>query len=443
MRIALLGYDRQGRSAYDYWGKGNEITICDRDPQVDLPPHVEVQLGDNYLDNLDRFNLIIRTPGLHPRKIVEANGDRILRKVTTVTEEFFRNCPATIIGVTGSKGKGTTSTLITEILKAAGKTVYLGGNIGIPPLDLLKHNIQPTDYVVLELANYQLIDLHVSPPIAVCLVVTPEHLDWHKDMQEYIDSKKNIFKYQNDTDTAIFNRLSDFSTEVASVSPALKLSYEVPAPHILPEEKTGAYILNEYIYYEDIQICAVSEVALLGRHNLENICAAIAATWKLIDGNTQLLTSVFKSFKNLPNRLELVRTLNDVDYYNDSFSSAIVATVAAIETITKPKVLIVGGYDRGLDVSELAQAIVAHKTDIHKVIVIGQTAEKIQRALSAAGFTEFEVLDKPDMIDIVTTAQAASTRGDAIVFSPGFASFDMFKDFEERGTKFRDSVNKL
>ncbi|MCA9344928.1 UDP-N-acetylmuramoyl-L-alanine--D-glutamate ligase, partial [Candidatus Saccharibacteria bacterium] len=158
MKIAILGYGSQGKSAYNYWQKGNDITICDSNPDIQLPSRVEYQLGPDYLENLERYDLIIRSPSIHPREIVAANNDRITRKITTVTEEFFRNCPAKIIGVTGTKGKGTTSTLITKILETAGKTVHLGGNIGIPPLDMLKNEIKSTDIVVLELANFQLID---------------------------------------------------------------------------------------------------------------------------------------------------------------------------------------------------------------------------------------------------------------------------------------------
>ncbi len=443
MRIAIVGYERQGRSAFDYWGPGNEITICDRDPNVEIPSGVDSQLGEQYLDNLDRFNLIVRTSGLHPKHIVKANGERILRKVTTVTEEFFRNCPCPIIGVTGSKGKGTTSMLITELLKAAGKRTFLGGNIGISPLELLKENLTEQDYVVLELANFQLIDLHVSPPVAVCLLVTPEHLDWHDSLAEYLQAKQNIFKYQNDEDLAIYNRKNDLSGEVVSVSPALKISYEVPAEHQLPEEKTGAYILNEQIYYDDEIVCNVHDVALLGRHNLENVCAAIAATWKLIDGDVEVIKKVLRNFKNLPHRLENVREINGVTYYNDSFAAAIGACIAALNAISGHKVLIAGGYDRGLPIEELGEAIADKRSELRKVFLIGQVAEKLAKSLEQSNFKNYEILASKDMEQIVQSAHRVAKPGDAVLLSPGFASFDMFKDFEDRGNRFKNAVNEL
>jgi len=271
MKIAILGYGSQGKSAYNYWQKGNDITICDSNPDIQLPSRVEYQLGPDYLENLERYDLIIRSPSIHPRDIVAANNDRITRKITTVTEEFFRNCPAKIIGVTGTKGKGTTSTLITKILETAGKTVHLGGNIGIPPLDMLKNEIKSTDIVVLELANFQLIDLGVSPSIAVCLMIAPEHLDWHKDIDEYISAKQNLFRHQKSEDLAIYNRQNDLSTVVAEVSPALKMSYAVPPIDSEPADRNGTYVLGDWIYVDDEKICAVDDVALLGRHNLENV----------------------------------------------------------------------------------------------------------------------------------------------------------------------------
>ena len=219
MKIAVLGYGKQGRAAIDYWQVGNELTVCDKNELKDVPLAVNVISGDSYLANLDAYDLIVRSPAIHPRDIVAANSERILRKVTTVTEEFFRTCPAPIIGVTGTKGKGTTSTLIAKIIETSGDKVHLGGNIGIPPLDMLKDGIKPDDWVVLELANFQLIDLRISPKIAVCLMVEPEHLDWHTDIKEYINAKQQLFIHQSSQDIAIFNRRSDLSASVVEVSP--------------------------------------------------------------------------------------------------------------------------------------------------------------------------------------------------------------------------------
>ena len=439
MKIAILGYGEQGRSALEYWGPKNDLTICDNNP-VNMPVNFAKQTGQGYLDDLERFDLIVRSPSIHPDDIVQANSEHVLRKVTTVTEEFFRVCPAPVIGVTGTKGKGTTSTLITKILEAAGKKVHLGGNIGIPPLDMLKNKIQPSDYVVLELANFQLIDLHFSPDIAVCLMVAPEHLDWHKSMEEYIRAKQQLFRYQTDDALAIFNRLSDFSTEVASVSPALKISYEVPALGQSPEEKNGSFVDGDTIYYDDVAVCSVNEVKLLGRHNLENVCAAISAVWKIVDGNKDAIIKTLRGFTGLPHRLELIRELNNVDYYDDSFGTTPDTAIVAIQAITKPKVLILGGSDKKADYSQLAVAI--KESNVRKIVLIGQTAPAIKEALSKAGFNDI-VDGGSNMRSIVSTAQSQAQRGDAVILSTACASFDMFKDYTERGNQFSGAVREL
>jgi UDP-N-acetylmuramoylalanine--D-glutamate ligase len=443
MKIAILGYGKQGHSAFQYWSQGNDITICDKNEPTDLPANVETQTGDEYLRNLDRFNLIIRSPAIHPRDIVAANDERILRKVTSVTEEFFRVCPAQIIGVTGTKGKGTTSSLITKILQTAGKTVHLGGNIGIPPLELLDDDIKQTDWVVLELANFQLIDIGMSPPIAVCLMVVPEHLDWHSTMEEYVGAKQNLFRYQSSNDIAIFNRLSEYSSIVSGVSPALKMSYEVPPASQDPIEKNGAYVLGEDIYMDDERVCSIHDVALLGRHNLENVCAAIAATWNIIDNNPDVIIKAVKEFKGLPHRIEPVRNVNDISFYNDSFATAAGASIAAINSVTKPKVLIIGGYDRGLDLSSLSSEISKHSKDIRTVLLIGATIERMKSELDKVGFQNYKIVEDKDMQSIVKKAFSEAASGDAVLFSPGFASFDMFKNFEDRGLQYQACVNKL
>lgn len=443
MKIAILGYGKQGQSALRYWKNGNDITICDKNDVTGLPSDVEIQTGENYLHNLDRFHLIIRSPSIHPHDIVMANDDRILRKVTTVTEEFFRVCPAQIIGVTGTKGKGTTSSLITKILQTAGKTVHLGGNIGIPPLELLDDDIKETDWVVLELANFQLIDLGVSPTVAVCLMVVPEHLDWHKDMDEYVRAKQNLFRYQSPQDLTVFNRLSEYSSIVSGVSPALKLSYEVPPAGQEPSDKNGAYVLGDDIYMDDEKVCSIHDVALLGRHNLQNVCAAIAATWDIIGNDSEIIKKAVKEFNGLPHRIEPVKTINDVTFYNDSFATAAGATIAAINAIANPKVLIIGGYDRGLDLTTLTNEIVKHSSDIRTVVLIGATIQRMKSELNKVGFHNYKIVEAKDMQSIVNFARDEAQPGDAVMFSPGFASFDMFKNFEDRGLQYKACIDKL
>ncbi len=437
MKIAILGYSRQGRAAYEYWSQpGNELIICDQNHKTELPTGATSQLGPNYLQNLDQFDVLVRTPALHPRDIVAANGGdaSILDKVTTVTNEFFKVCPTkNIIGITGTKGKGTTSTLITRILEAAGKRVHLGGNIGIAPFDLLSQNIQSQDWVVLELANFQLIDLRYSPPIAVCLLVEPEHLDWHTDITEYLSAKSQLFVHQKSDDMAIYYADNENSHHIATHSPGLLTPY-MSAP--------GAYVQDEMIVIGDQTICSTTELKLLGKHNWQNVCAAITAVWPVTQ-NVSAIREAVTQFVGLPHRLEPVKVINDVTYYNDSFASAPPATAAALAAIAEPKVLIVGGFDRGLDLADLARSFVDNQATIRTVLLIGQSRQRLAESLDHTSFSKYEVCNLTDIAAIVKHAQNIAQKGDAVVFSPGFASFDMFKDFEERGDKFKEAVEAL
>lgn len=449
MKIAILGFGSQGNAALLYWRQldpANQITVCDRNEATELPDGVAGKLGDNYLADLDTFDLLVRSPSLHPRDIVAANPDApdILKKVTTVTNEFFRVSPTkNIIGVTGTKGKGTTCSLILEILKTAGKTAYLGGNFGTPPLELLEQDLQPTDWVILELANFQLIDLAYSPPIAVCVMVAPEHLDWHTDIEEYVTAKSQMFVHQKTEDLAVFNRLNERSRKIASVSPGIKISYEVPEPGDVPLETTGAYVKDGTIYMNDVTVCETAEVSLRGHHNIQNVCAAIAATWEVINGDTEVIKKAVHSLKGLPNRIEPIRVVNEVTYYNDSFAAAPGATVAALDAIPEPKVAIIGGFDRMLPLEELIASIQSHEGDIRKLLLIGAAADRVAKECTENGLTNFEITEAKTMPEIVTQAAAFAQPGDVVILSPGFPSFDMFANFAERGKEFRRAVEKL
>ncbi|MEO5627425.1 MAG: UDP-N-acetylmuramoyl-L-alanine--D-glutamate ligase [Candidatus Saccharimonadales bacterium] len=443
MKIALLGYGIQNVAALEYWNKPeNQITICDQN-ELQVPEGYATRFGDDYLKDLDQFDLLVRIPSLHPNDIIKANPDspHILEKVTTVTNEFFKVCPSkNIIGITGTKGKGTTSTLVTKILEAAGKKVHLGGNIGIAPLAMLKDNIQPTDWVVLELANFQLIDIKFSPKIAVCLMVVPEHLNWHTDMEEYVVAKQQMFLHQTIHDLAIFNRANAHSQEVASVSAASKLSYAVPVAEGEPQQTTGAYVNGDTIYMNKTAICKISEVGLLGRHNLENICAAIATTWGLVDHNTELIKQVVSQFKGLEHRLELVREFNSVKYYDDSFGTTPETAVVAIQAFEQPKVVILGGSEKEATFDGLAQVVATH--NVRSIVLIGDTAPKIREALQMAGFENI-VSGGNDMATIVENAHIQAHPGDVVLLSTACASFDMFKNYQDRGEQFKRSVQSL
>ncbi|HEX8182654.1 MAG TPA: UDP-N-acetylmuramoyl-L-alanine--D-glutamate ligase [Candidatus Saccharimonadales bacterium] len=432
MKIAILGYGLQGRSAYDYWkSNDNQITVCDINQSLELPADITPQLGPNHLHELDQYDLIVRSPIVHPHDIVAANSPEILRKVTTVTNEFMNICPTrNIIGVTGTKGKGTTSTMIADMLAAAGKTVHLGGNIGTPPLDLLKNGIQPDDWVVLELANFQLIDLKVSPMIGVCLMVVPEHLNWHADMAEYVAAKQQLFVWQTFDDIAIYYHRNEYSVTIAGAGNGAKLPY-FAAPGAVIDE--GCISIGGQI------ICHTDELQLLGEHNWQNACAAVTAAWQITHSVTAL-RSVLTTFTGLEHRLEHVRELHGVNYYDDSFGTTPETAIVAIQAFAQPKVIILGGSDKAADYSELAAIV--KKCNVRKVVLIGDQAPRLQAALEAATFTDF-VAGGSNMDEIVQTARSAAQPGDVVLLSTACASFDMFKDYKDRGDKFTSAVEKL
>jgi UDP-N-acetylmuramoylalanine--D-glutamate ligase len=436
VKIAILGYGQQGQSVYEYYNKPeNQITICDKGTPEGLPAGVETQLGDSYLANLDQFDQIFRGPAVHPRDIVKANGQQILSKVTTNTNEFLKLSPTkNIIGVTGTKGKGTTSTLIAKMLEAMGNRVQLGGNIGIPPLDLLREDIAASDWVVLELANFQLIDLKISPKIAVCLMVEPEHLDWHGNVEEYYQAKTELFRNQQAQDIAIYYAKNPNSKRIASASGGTLIPYCEPP---------GALVAGSHIAIDGMPIIRLSELKLIGEHNWQNVCAAVTVVWQ-INQDAEAMSRVLREFSGLPFRIELIREVNGVSFIDDSFASNPSATIAAIEAIKSPKVLIIGGKDRGLDLKDLVRTITNHAKDIRKILLVGEVADKTADNLAKAGAANLEIFKSPTSMEaIVKRAAEVAENGDSVLLSPGFPSFDMFKNFEDRGLKFNEAVNNL
>jgi UDP-N-acetylmuramoylalanine--D-glutamate ligase len=434
MKIAILGFAGQGQAAWDYWNKpGNEITICDRHKSVKVPDGAHTHLGENYLHGLDKFDLLVRTPALHPDEIVKANpkSPDILKKVTTVTNEFLKVCPSkNIIGVTGTKGKGTTSSLIAKMLEASGKRVHLGGNIGIPPLNMLKNNIHSDDWVVLELANFQLIDLKHSPHIGVCLMVVPEHMDWHVDMDEYITAKQQLFIHQESDDIAIYFAESPDSLKVVSAGAGWKVPYFATP---------GAVVDGSEIFIENKAVCSIADVKLLGNHNLQNICAAITAFWQVVQDKAAIQW-VVSTFAGLEHRLEYVKEVDGVKYYDDSFGTTPETAMVAIEAFEEPKVVILGGSDKGARYDKLAETVRKH--NVRTAIVIGATGHVIKKAIKGKGFED--VIDGPDtMPEIVKLARKHAKKGDVVLLSTGSASFGLFENYKDRGDQFKKAVKSL
>lgn len=430
MNVAIVGFEVEGKSALTYWqNKGADVTVCDQDPDKKVPEGVKKQLGPNYLDNLDRFDLIVRTVGMHPRKILEKNPG-VADKIATNLDEFLKVCPTNnIIGVTGTKGKGTTSTLIFKMLEASGRHAFLGGNYGIPAFSFLPQ-LTEDSWVVLELSSFMLYDIKHSPHIAVCLMVVPEHLDWHENAEDYYRAKSNLFAHQNKDDIAIYYAENSDSHKIASASPGKKLTYYAPpGAHV----KDGQIVINETV------LCHTDELKLLGAHNWQNACAAATVFWQ-IEQNPEPIRQVLTTFTGLEHRLEFVREVDGVRYYDDSFGTTPETAQVAIQAFQEPKVVILGGSDKGAAFDELAKTVTT--SNVRQVVVIGQMADKITEALHRAGFTAI-IRGGETMPAIVDTCKTVAQKGDVVLLSTACASFDMFENYKDRGNQFKAAVQNL
>lgn len=431
MKIAILGYSLEGRSSYEYFAaqRGHELTICDKDTALEVPAGSASVLGASYLDNLDRFDLIVRTAGLPPSVILEKNPG-VADKITSNMNEFLKACPTNhVIGVTGSKGKGTTSTMITLMLKSSGKTVELGGNIGVPALSMLPR-LDADAWVVLELSSFQLIDIQTSPHIGVCLMVVPEHLDWHPDTDEYIAAKSRMFEYQTAGDTAIYFAGNDVSKQIASNGAGKKVPYFAPP---------GATIMDGAITIDGQAICKTSELKLLGKHNWQNICAAVTAVWQITQ-DMKASRSVLTSFSGIEHRLELVRDLDGVSYYDDSYGTAPETAMVALEAFEQPVIAILGGRTKGIPFDGLAKFVAGRNPK--QVIAIGETGPEIAGLLRKNGYNRVTEGGR-NIEEIVRQARELAEPGDVVLLSTACTSFDMFKNYKERGELFTKAVQAL
>lgn len=436
MKIAILGFGVEGQSAFKYWlQQTTDITIHDQNPNTDVPLGTKSVLGPEAYSNLDQYDydFIVRSPGSR------IDRDSLTTLVTTPTAEFFEKCPVPIIGVTGTKGKGTTSALINEILMAAGKTTHLLGNIGTPALDVLEQ-IQPGDFVVFELSSFQLIDLAFSPHVAVHLMLEPDHMDWHTNQQEYIDAKANIFRHQTNADIAVY-----YDSGVVQASAKLSAAeLKIPFDRNMKTAK-GVRVTDGQICVYDTALASVADVSLQGEHMLDNVCAAVAATWALFkdmdpEELKSLYSKVLQSFSGLPHRVQLVAEIDGVKYIDDSYSANPSAAQAGLKAFKEPKVAILGGYDKGAEFDELAKVV--KDNNVRQVVAVGVTAAKITEALNKVGFTEI-VEGGKTMHDIVAKAAKLAQPGDVVLLSPGCASFDMFQNFSDRGDQFIKEVERL
>lgn len=430
MNVAIIGFALEGQSALTYWQQQHAtVTICDQSTAVSVPAGVESQLGEGYLDNLDRFDVIMRSAGIPPSVILHKNPG-VADKITTVIDEFLRVCPTkNVIGITGTKGKGTTSTLTAKMLEAAGYQVFLGGNIGLSPFDFL-NQLTPESWVVLELSSFQLIDIKHSPHIAMCLMVVPEHLNWHADMDDYINAKSQLFSHQDTNDIAIYFADSPESHTIASNSPGAKLTYFAPP---------GAYVDNGTITIDNQEICNVNDLKLLGEHNWQNACAAATAVWQVVQA-PDAIRKVLTTFTGLPHRIEFVRELDGVAYYDDSFGTTPETAIVAIKAFEQPKVVILGGASKGAQFDMLAKTV--REQNVRHVITIGDTGPVIAEELRAGGYTAITE-GGTTMQQIVGAAKRAAQPGDIVLLSTGCASFGLFDNYKDRGNQFKQVVTTL
>ncbi len=447
-KIAVLGLGIEGITAATFLASHNGVvTLFDERPVGELEKEylqkakeikAEVRAGASFPD-LSEFNVIVRSPGIiktHPA-IVQAQEKGVI--VTSQTKLFFDLCPCPIIGITGTKGKGTTSTLIYKMLKEAGKDAFLGGNIGTPPLGFLDQ-LNPHSIVVLELSSFQLHDLHKSPHIAVMLMVVAEHLNYHEGMTDYVDAKRNILRYQTPQDFAILNRdyIASHESDIYTEATVFNISRERGVIE-------GAFVKDGAVWIRKLgkekKIIDTDQILLPGDHNLENVCASVMAA-SLAGVEKEDMVTVLKSFTGLEHRLELVRTVNGVSYYDDSFSTTPETAIAAIDAFDAPEILILGGSSKDSDFKELG-SVIADAKNIKAIIGIGAEWDRIKESLKGLPEHVLLIEGADTMTKIVRAAHAIAREGDVVLLSPACASFDMFKNYKERGIIFQEEVKKL
>jgi UDP-N-acetylmuramoylalanine--D-glutamate ligase len=452
--VAILGLSVEGiDSAHFFHTEGARIWCCDRrskeqlaDVYGELAAIAEgFQLGRGYLADINRFDLVVRTPGmsLHIPELVSLRKNG--KEITSQTKLFFEICRAVIIGVTGTKGKGTTSTFIAHMLEEDGKTVWLGGNVGTPLLSKVR-KIQSTDEVVLELSSFQLEDCHQSPHIAVILRTTQEHLanqdrlatNFHESREAYVEAKKSIVRYQKRTDVAVLNADDPTSASLACETPARILYFS------RSNKTADAYVAGGTVYIHvgnTLQkICSLREIKLRGMHNLDNIAAAALAA-NAAGATLPAIRRATKAFEGLEHRLETVRDVRGVLYVNDSFSTIPETAIAAIESFSEPLILIAGGSEKGSDFAELGRTVASHQ--VKALIAVGRMTGRIVKSVKDAGFAGKIITGARSMHEIVSCAAGEAIAGDVVLLSPACASFDMFKNYKERGTLFKHEVSLL
>ena len=429
---------------------GAQVTLCDQKKSLEdfgayadtlRRLHVRLSLGEHYTDGFAGQDIIMRTPGYEYYKPELQAALQAGTKVTSEVELFFELCPCEIVAVTGSDGKTTTTTLISKMFEAAGRKVFLGGNIGAALLPQLA-DVTPEAVAVVELSSFQLISMRVSPKVAVVTNVTPNHLDHHKDMQEYIDAKRNILLWQVPPCRAVLG----FENEIPRGMQKDCKGEQVWFTRLHDTDK-GAFLRESddtLCYAENGVVTPIlprAEVKLRGLHNVENLLAAIAAVWGRVP--VEAMRQVGSTFTGVEHRIEPVRTLDGVTYYNDSIASSPTRTIAGLRSFNQKIILIAGGYDKKIPYEPLAPEILAH---VKTLVLMGATGPRIEAAVrGCAGFDEsaLTILHADSMQHAVELARGAAQPGDVVSLSPASASFDLYPNFEVRGRDYKNIVNSL
>ncbi len=428
--------------------EGAKVTLCDMKSLEQLGDFgrecvsmgVDLCLGEGYLDHLKEADRVFRTPGIDWTKPEIQNAVEAGVEVTSEMESFFDLCPCRIIGVTGSDGKTTTTTLIARTMEAAGFRVHLGGNIGTPLFPIID-DVMPEDVAVVELSSFQLISMKKSPSVSVVTNVTPNHLDHHKDMDEYVGAKKNIYRWQSGDTVSVFNAANEITRQMATEAKG-----EIRWFSRYGEVGNGAYVsADSFLISTDHGtehvVMDLKGIRLRGEHNKENVATAYCAVKGFVPD--EVFAKTVSGFTGVEHRIEFVRELDGVSYFNDSIASSPTRTIAGLRSFEEPIVLIAGGYDKKISYAPLAPEIIGN--NVKAVILCGDTADSIESELrKCEGFSERIVIRRQkDVPECVAAAREIAEKGDVVLFSPASASFDMYSNFEERGRHFKKIVKEL
>ncbi len=444
--IGVLGLGRSNIALIRFLSRWDlDITACDRKSAEELGATftelnrlgVKFTLGPNYMNSLDDFHIIFKTPGIpnHLPSLVDARSRGTL--ITSEMGLLMKLCPVPVVGITGSDGKTTTTTLVGKFLKEAGIKTLVGGNIGTPLIEGVL-DLEEGSVVVLEMSSFQLEVMEKSPHVGVVLNITPNHLDVHRDMREYVEAKKHIYQYQVAGDFSVFNQENHITKSMADEAPQESLLFSKST-----EVSQGTFLRDGMIIArfkgQERAICHIRDIRLRGIHNIENVLAATCAVLPF-GINSETILKVVSTFRGVEHRLEPVREINGVRYFNDSIASSPTRTISGLNSFQEPIILIAGGYDKNLSFTELAEVIL---NKVKSLILIGDTAHKIQQVVEEAmerKEKDIPIIRSSNLKDAVDAATDQAHAGDVVLLSPACASFDMFKDFEERGQRFKELV---